>query len=97
MVRILIAKLEHEAKLLDAGKFVAFSNTGLGKRMQKADLEGRLYREQPFMLGLGADEVYGGQDREEMIMIQGIIHFLFSLNILHNHNSYILQAAANTP
>ena len=68
---------EHEAKLLDAGKFVAFSNTGLGKRMQKADLEGRLYREQPFMLGLGADEVYGGQDREEMIMIQGIIDAFF--------------------
>lgn len=68
---------EEEAELLDVGKFVTFIHTDIGKRMQKAELEGKLRREQPFMLGLKASEVYVGQAAEEMIMVQGIIDAFF--------------------
>lgn len=68
---------EEETRLLDVKKFIAFIHTDIGKRMQKAELEGRLRREQPFMLGLKADEIYAGQAAEEMIMVQGIIDAFF--------------------
>lgn len=68
---------EEEAELLDVRKFVTFIHTDIGKRMQKAELEGRLRREQPFMLGLKANEIYEGQAEEEMVMVQGIIDAFF--------------------
>jgi len=68
---------ENERKVLDDRKFVAFIRSGIGQRMKKAEEEGRLRREQPFMIGLGADEVDLGQDSQEMIMVQGIIDAFF--------------------
>lgn len=68
---------EEEVEFLDAKKFVAFIHTNIGKRMQKAELEGKLHREQPFMLGLKANEIYEGQAEEEMVMVQGIIDAFF--------------------
>lgn len=68
---------EEESALLDARKFVTFIGTGLGQRMLAADREGRLRREQPFMLGLKASEIYPNSDSEEMIMVQGIIDAFF--------------------
>lgn len=68
---------EEEAELLDVRKFVTFIHTDIGKRMQKAELEGKLRREQPFMLGLKANEIYEGQAEEEMVMVQGIIDAFF--------------------
>jgi len=68
---------EEEAELLDVKRFVTFIHTDIGKRMQKAEMEGKLRREQPFMLGLKANEIYEGQAEEEMIMVQGIIDAFF--------------------
>ena len=68
---------EEESELLDVKKFVTFLHTDIGKRMQKAELEGKLRREQPFMLGLKANEIYEGQAEEEMVMVQGIIDAFF--------------------
>lgn len=68
---------QEEAKLLNAGKFITFLKTEIGQRMQKAELEGRLCREQPFMLGLKANEIYTEKSSDEMIMVQGIIDAFF--------------------
>lgn len=71
---------QKEAKLLDARKFVTFMKSGIGKRMTQAAAEGTLRREQPFMLGLKAGEIYTQQASEELIMVQGIIDAFFFEN-----------------
>lgn len=68
---------KEESELLDMGRFVFFSKSGLGQRMRIAAKEGRLKREQPFMLGLRADEIYPESTSDEMIMVQGIIDAFF--------------------
>lgn len=68
---------KEESELLDAQRFVTFLHTELGQRMRNAEAEGRLRREQPFMLGLKASEIYSGQQSEEMIIVQGIIDAFF--------------------
>ena len=42
---------EEESCLLDVRKFVRFVHTDIGQRMLAAELDGRLRREQPFMMG----------------------------------------------
>lgn len=51
------------------GDVAFFINSDLGRRMKKAKEEGRLYREQPFVIGI---------DRSgEMILVQGIVDAYF--------------------
>lgn len=59
--------------LIDGYKFVKFMETELGRNMQKAYIKQLLYREQPFIMEVGANEV--GQDfpADEKVLIQGII------------------------
>lgn len=66
-----------EENLLDARKFVTFIKSDIGKRMARAAAQGTLHREQPFMLGVRADEIYNQQPSEELIMVQGIIDAFF--------------------
>ncbi len=54
-----------------------FLATDSARRMKAADKRGELYREQPFVLGVGADEIYPGADPEEMVLVQGIIDVYF--------------------
>lgn len=54
-----------------------FLKSPLAKRMQRAAMEGTLKREQPFFMGVRADEVYEGKPHDEMILIQGIIDAFF--------------------
>lgn len=56
---------------------LVFLNSRVGQRMRKAALEGKLRREQPFVLGIDADEVYQGAGEEEMLLVQGIIDVYF--------------------
>ncbi len=53
-----------------------FLQSDIGYRMQKAAKEEKLYVEQPFVLGIGADEIYHIES-QEMILIQGIIDVYF--------------------
>lgn len=50
-----------------------FLDTDMGKRMKKAAGCGRLHREQPFVFGIDAKELYPDTASGELVLIQGII------------------------
>ncbi len=58
-------------------KLLLFLNTSLAKRMGRAQREGRLHREQPFVLGISADRLGKDFPEEETVLIQGIIDVFF--------------------
>lgn len=72
-----------EKKVIRTQSIVAFFNSNLGKRMMAAEAEGRLYREQPFVIEKPAKDIW--KDREwkkekesgTPVMIQGIIDAYF--------------------
>ncbi|HBA98226.1 MAG TPA: helicase-exonuclease AddAB subunit AddA [Lachnospiraceae bacterium] len=68
-----------EASVIDKKKLVVFARSNICRRMCKAQSEGRLKREQPFIIGLKASEVYEGLDGNcnEIILMQGIIDAFF--------------------
>lgn len=58
-------------------KLVKFFASGLGKRMSRASAAGKLRREQPFVIGLPAKDLYPDSDSEEMVLVQGVIDAFF--------------------
>ncbi len=57
---------------------LGFLNCSSGKRMHRAAMDSLLYKEQPFVLGVDAREVYPGETTGgEVILIQGIIDVYF--------------------
>ncbi len=58
-------------------KIVTFLESGVAKRMAAADAAGKLYREQPFVLGLPASRLNEAFPEEETVLIQGIIDAFF--------------------
>lgn len=54
-----------------------FLSTDIGKRMKKAATEHKLFKEQPFVLGMDAKEMYPESGLDEQILIQGIIDAYF--------------------
>ena len=58
-------------------KLQKFLQSDLAGRMQKADQQNKLYREQPFVLGISADRVETKFPTEEKVLIQGIIDAFF--------------------
>ena len=58
-------------------KVEKFLESGLARRMADACRKGKLYREQPFVLGLTADRIDGGSPAGEQVLIQGIIDVFF--------------------
>ncbi len=67
-------------QLVSADKIAAFFRSKLGLRMCLAAKEGRLKKEQPFVIGIPYEEVYkeeGIKNSGEMVMVQGIIDAYF--------------------
>ncbi|MCD8011811.1 MAG: PD-(D/E)XK nuclease family protein, partial [Lachnospiraceae bacterium] len=62
-----------EASLIYMEDISAFVRSGIGRRMARAASEKRLFREQPFVLGVPADEVMENDTGNEIILVQGII------------------------
>ncbi len=58
-------------------KLSGFFETGLAKRMAKAEGAGKLWREQPFVLGLPASRLKEELPEGEQVLIQGIIDVFF--------------------
>lgn len=58
-------------------KINRFLQTPLAERMRRAGQMGRLYREQPFVLGINARRLKSGFPAEETVLIQGIIDVFF--------------------
>ena len=71
---------EEEALIIDIRKFQSFLKSNICKRMCKAQENGTLKREQPFIIGLPAAEIYDGTDSKETILMQGIIDAFFEEN-----------------
>ncbi|MCR4717404.1 MAG: UvrD-helicase domain-containing protein, partial [Lachnospiraceae bacterium] len=67
------------ASIFSKDKLKAFFETSLAKEMIKASKTGKLYKEQQFMVGLKADEVYNDIDikttnlGDELVLVQGIV------------------------
>ncbi|MBP5734147.1 MAG: PD-(D/E)XK nuclease family protein, partial [Lachnospiraceae bacterium] len=58
-------------------KICEFLKTELGYRMLRAQAQGRLWREQPFVLSIPATRLKEGFPSEETVLIQGIIDAYF--------------------
>ena len=58
-------------------KIVKFLMSNAAFRMGEAARSGRLYKEQPFVMGLPADRLNSDFPREETVLIQGIIDVFF--------------------
>lgn len=58
-------------------KILRFLSSELGQRMYRAHRKGGLFREQPFVIGIGADRLGKGFPETETVLIQGIIDVFF--------------------
>ena len=66
-----------ELAVIRADDFIAFLRTDIGRRMWAAALEGKLQREQQFMMGFDADKLYPEVTHGDMVLVQGIIDAWF--------------------
>lgn len=79
-----LERLEEENKLskemadcIQINDILGFLNCPSGQRMHRAAKDFLLYKEQPFVLGVDAQEIYPGEAEGEAILIQGIIDVYF--------------------
>ena len=71
-------KIEKEAaECVKAYDIFRFLETSSGKRMKKAAKSQKLWKEQPFVLGIDAKELYPEEKDGELILVQGIIDAYF--------------------
>ncbi|MGC4019005.1 MAG: helicase-exonuclease AddAB subunit AddA [Muricomes sp.] len=77
-------RLEREGKLskdmaesIRIQDILAFMSCSGGQRMHRAAQKRLLRKEQPFVLGVDAAEIYPGEKSEEIILVQGIIDVYF--------------------
>lgn len=68
------------AKSINYARIFAFAQSELGIRIKKAAQTGRLYREQPFMLGVPANKLQADTSSTQTILVQGIIDAYFEEN-----------------
>ena len=66
-----------ERKLIPIPKIYKMLASSLGKRMTAAEQNGRLYKEQQFVIGMPMKEVYPETREEDLELIQGIIDAYF--------------------
>ena len=64
---------EEYKELVMPYKIVGFLNSAIGREMQEAYYSGDLYREQPFIMEVGANEVDDDYPENERVLIQGIV------------------------
>jgi ATP-dependent helicase/nuclease subunit A len=65
------------AELVNTYKIGQFLRTELARRIMQAHRQGKLYREQPFVMGIPADEADPGVHSKELVLVQGIIDLYF--------------------
>ncbi|MBQ4559478.1 MAG: helicase-exonuclease AddAB subunit AddA [Tyzzerella sp.] len=56
---------------------LTFLGSTVARRMRQAALQGKLFLEQPFVLGMEARELYSETESDECILVQGIIDVYF--------------------
>ncbi|MCR4890856.1 MAG: UvrD-helicase domain-containing protein [Lachnospiraceae bacterium] len=65
------------AKRIRPKDILAFIKSPLAQRMQRAEEKGKLFQEQPFLIGRPASELRADYPEGEMVLIQGIIDAFF--------------------
>ena len=71
---------EASAGAVEREDILKFLQSDCAARMQKAAQNGKLKKEQPFVLGVEADRIYpenGGEKSGELLIVQGIIDLFF--------------------
>ena len=68
---------EEYGSLIDIRKIDAFLQSDVAGRMAAAQEKGLLFKEQPFVLSVAADEVQEGFPASEKVLVQGIIDVYF--------------------
>ncbi len=68
---------EEMASCIRERDILEFLNCPAGRRMRACALDGKLKKEQPFVLGVDAREIYPQEQKGEMILVQGIIDVYF--------------------
>ncbi len=66
-----------DVELVNLDKIDKFMDTGLAGRMGRAQLNAKLYKEQPFMMEISARDVSDAFPEEEEILVQGVIDVYF--------------------
>lgn len=66
-----------ERAQISAWKLWKLFSSATGKRILRAEREGTLHREQPFVIGRKAREFYPESESDELILLQGIIDVYF--------------------
>ena len=66
-----------EADSVDPRRIERFLKSDLASRMRSAHRAGKLWREQPFVIGMRGDEIRDDWSGEETVLIQGIIDAFF--------------------
>lgn len=64
---------EEERSVLNSKRLYRFFESSLGQAMKRAHEEGRLHREQPFVMGKPACEIFPERTETDSVLIQGII------------------------
>ena len=64
---------ESDTEVLNYRRLSAFFDSTLGRKMRQAQKEGRLYREQPFVMGYPARDLFDERGEDETVLVQGII------------------------
>ena len=64
---------EEYKELVKPDKIVRFINSSIGREMKDAFMADILYREQPFIMEVGANEVDDDYPEDERVLIQGIV------------------------
>ena len=64
---------DEETSVLNYHRLYLFFSSEQGRRMREADQDGRLHREQPFVMGKPAKEIFSDRTEEEIVLVQGII------------------------
>lgn len=79
-----VEKFRQEGRLTDEmaecirpSDILKFLGCESGRRMSAAAQKGKLYKEQPFVLGIDASEIYPEDQSGEKILVQGIIDVYF--------------------
>lgn len=71
---------KEDTEVLNYKRLSAFFDSSLGKEMRQAQREGRLHREQPFVMGYPACELFEERTEKDIVLVQGIIDGYYETN-----------------
>ena len=95
-VNLRLSKEYYEA--LNQKKLIRFMKSEFAYRIWAAELRGELYREQPFVLGIGADRLSEEFPEGEKVLIQGIIDVFWLENgeiVLLDYKTDVIDSMEN--